>query len=201
MLTRSTSLTSSISSNNEPVNENIKATSNVGHHESLQNLQRLTRPMLSRPLNIEHNAQNQAPARTQNGKRTAATSILVATQNLPNTLINHEKKPVVQSDHVKRSVTQDDMENIQERLNEMLIIAPARSNHSSNETLLLPPEQVSTTEYFTPKVSIDDHQGKKKPDEQDSQWDGEDDDDEESDLYRKCRPSVFSLSYVHGRGF
>jgi hypothetical protein len=184
------------------VNENVKATSNVGHHESLQNLQRLTRPMLSRPLNIEHNNQNQAPARTQNAKRTAATAILVSTQNLPNTLINHERKPVVQSDHVKRSVTQDDIENIQERLNEMLIVAPATNNHSSNDTLLLPAEQVSTTEYFTPKVSIDDN-GKKKPDEHDSQLLGEesvtdnndedDDADEESDLYRKHRRSTFSL--------
>ena len=196
MLTRSTSLTSSISSSNEPVNENVKATSNVGHHESLQNLQRLTRPMLSRPLNIEHNNQNQAPARTQNAKRTAATAILVSTQNLPNTLVNHERKPLVQSDPVKRSVAQDDIENIQERLNEMLIIAPATGNPSSNDTLLLPPEQVSTTEYFTPKVSIDDN-GKKKPDEHDSQLIGEDDDnnndnddDEESDLYRKHRLSA-----------
>ena len=62
MLSRSSSFTSSTFSCTEIVNENLKLTTNVRHHESLQNLQqqqsqRQTRPMLSRPLNIENNNQ------------------------------------------------------------------------------------------------------------------------------------------------
>ena len=61
----------------------------------------------------------------------------------------------------------------------MLIAAPPTNE---NETLLLQVEQTSTTQYFTPKISIDEN-GKKKIDEDENQTD--DDDDDDDDLYRK----------------
>ncbi|UJR34082.1 hypothetical protein I4U23_021492 [Adineta vaga] len=166
MLPRSSSFTST---DTESVNINTKTT-NVRHHESLQNL-RQTRPMLSRPLNIEN---NHLPMIPQNIKRTTTGPILVPTHNLPINSLANDRKHEQQIDTTKRTVVQDDIENIQERLNEMLIIAPIANN---NETLLLPAEQVSTTEYFTPKVSIDES-GKKKHDEDHST-----DDDDDDDLY------------------
>src|ERR1700733_5798096 len=108
MLSRS----SSTSSCTEIVNENLKATTNVRHHESLQNLQqsqRQTRPMLSRPLNIEN---NHLPTIPQNIKRTTTGTILAPTQNLPLNSQNNEKKPE-QIDIIKRTIVQDDIENIQ----------------------------------------------------------------------------------------
>jgi hypothetical protein len=202
MLPRSSSFTSSCA---ETINENSKSTTNFRHHESLQNLQqsqRLTRPMLSRPLNIENNNPHNLPMIPQNVKRTTTTGgILLPTQNLPINSINNEKKSEQQIDTIKRTIIQDDIENIQERLNEMLISAPTIND---NETLLLSAEQVSTTEYFTPKISIDEN-GKKKIDEQDSHLINEDnqtdeDDDDDDDLYRKyfpffCRSSNWSSFY------
>jgi hypothetical protein len=135
MLSRSSSFTLSYT---ESLNENSKSTANFRHHELLQNLQqtqRQIRPMLSRPLNIENNNQ----------------------LHFLNSLYN-EKKSEEQIDTIKRTIVQDDIENIQERLNEMLIAA---STTNDNETLLLPIEQTSTTQYFTPKISIDEN-GKKK---------------------------------------
>jgi len=190
MLPRSSSFTSSCA---ETINENSKSTTNFRHHESLQNLQqsqRPTRPMLSRPLNIENNNPHNLPMIPQNVKRTTTTGgILLPTQNLPINSINNEKKSEQQIDTIKRTIIQDDIENIQERLNEMLISAPIIND---NETLLLSAEQVSTTEYFTPKISIDEN-GKKKIDEQDSHLINEDnqtdeDDDDDDDLYRKYFP-------------
>lgn len=169
MLPRSSSFTST---DTESIQINVKSTSNAvfRHHESLQNL-RPTRPMLSRQLNIENNNQ-------QNVKRVATGTTLLPTHNLP---IN-EKKSELQVETIKRIAVQDDIENIQERLNEMLIVAPT----ATNETLLLPAEQASTTEYFTPKISIDDS-GRKKGDEQDSRLIHEENssDDDEDDLYRE----------------
>ncbi len=135
MISRSSSFTLSYT---ESLNENSKSTANFRHHELLQNLQqtqRQIRPMLSRPLNIENNNQ----------------------LHFLNSLYN-EKKSEEQIDTIKRTIVQDDIENIQERLNEMLISVPPIND---NETLLLPTEQISTTEYFTPKISIDEN-GKKK---------------------------------------
>jgi len=180
MLSRSSSFTSSCT---ESVNENLKSTITVRHHESLQNLQqsqRQTRPMLSRPLNIENNHQHNLPIIPINIKRTTTTgTILVPTQNLPINSQNNEKKSEQQIDTIKRTIVQDDIENIQERLNEMLITVPPTND---NETLLIPTEQISTTQYFTPKISIEEN-GKKKIDEDDSHLINDEDDDD--DLYRK----------------
>jgi len=189
MLSRSSSFTLSISTSlcTEPVNENLKLTTNILHHESLQNLQqsqRQTRPMLSRPLNIENNNQHHL---SHHIKRTNTGTILAPTQNFLINSQNNEKKHEQQIDTIKRTIVQDDIENIQERLNEMLISVPPIND---NETLLLPTEQISTTEYFTPKISIDEN-GKKKIDEHDSHLINDenktdnDDDDDDDDLYRK----------------
>jgi len=62
-----------------------------------------------------------------------------------------KKKSEEQIDTIKRTIVQDDIENIQERLNAMLIAA---STTNDNETLLLPIEQTSTTQYFTPKFQL-----------------------------------------------
>jgi hypothetical protein len=180
MLSRSSSFTLTCT---ESQNQNGKSTTNFRHHESLQNLQqfqRQPRPMLSRPLNIENNNQHHPPTIPLNIKRATTTTgaILVPTQNLPVNSFNHEKKSEQQIDTIKRTIVQDDIENIQERLNEMLISVPPINE---NETLLLPVEQTSTTQYFTPKISIDEN-GKKKLDEHENQTDDDDDDD---DLYRK----------------
>jgi hypothetical protein len=61
----------------------------------------------------------------------------------------------------------------------MLITVPPTND---NETLLIPTEQISTTQYFTPKISIEEN-GKKKIDEDDSHLINDEDDDD--DLYRK----------------
>jgi hypothetical protein len=107
--------------------------------------------MLSRPLNIENNNQHNLPMIPQNVKRTTATGgILLPTQNLPINSINNEK----QIDTIKRTIIQDDIENIQERLNEMLIAVPS-TNENDNKHLLT--QQKSTTEYFTPKISIEEN--------------------------------------------
>jgi hypothetical protein len=170
MLSRSSSFTLNCT---ETINENLKSTTNVHHHESLQNLQRPTRPMLSRPLNIENNTNSHyLPIIPQNIKRSNTDTILISTQNLP---VNNDRK----HDPIKRTIVHDDIENIQERFNDMLIAGPSIN---ANDTLLLPAEQSSTTQYFTPKISIDEN-GKKKLDEQDSHLMNDDDDDD--DLYRK----------------
>ncbi len=91
-----------------------------------------------------------------------------------------KKKSEEQIDTIKRTIVQDDIENIQERLNEMLIAA---STTNDNETLLLPIEQTSTTQYFTPKISIDEN-GKKKIDEHDSHLIN-DENQTDDDRYRK----------------
>lgn len=183
MLPRSSSFTSSATAS---THENVKPTVDVRHHESLQNLPqcpRPTRPMLSRPLNIEHSSQAYFAHPPANVKRTNAIgAVLVATQNLPQL----EKKSELPVETIKRSIVQDDLENIQERLNEILITAPT---NNANESSLLPTEQASTTEYFTPKISIDEH-GKKKLDERENQSIHEaHDDDDDDDL---CR-TYFSL--------
>lgn len=191
MLPRSSSFTSSCT---ESLPENLKSSSSsstttktttttIHHYESLQNLQqsqRQTRPMLSRPLNIENNNHN-IPIISHNIKRTTAGTILTSTHNLP------EKKCDQQVDTMKRIIVQDDIENIQERLNEMLITVPITND---NDTLLLPTEQISTTQYYTPKISIDEN-GKKKLDEHDSHLINEEnttdseDEVDDNDLYRK----------------
>jgi len=174
MLSRSSSFTSSCT---ESVNENLKSTTNVRHHESLQNL-RQTRPMLSRPLNIENNNQNHLPIIPHNIKRTTTGVILASTQNLPINSQNNDKKSEQHIDTIKRTIVEDDIENIQERLHEMFIAAPSIND---NETLLQPTEQISTTQYFTPKISIDEN-GKKKIDDE---YKTDEDDDDDDDLYRR----------------
>lgn len=186
MLSRSSSFTSSCT---ESINENLKSTTTttVRHHESLQNLQqfqRQTRPMLSRPLNIENNNPHNLPVVPHNIKRSTTGTILAPTQNLLVNCLNNEKKSERQVETIKRIIVQDDIENIQERLNEMLITVPVTND---NETSLLPAEQISTTQYFTPKISIDENE-KKKLDENDGHLINEEDktdDDDDDDLYRR----------------
>lgn len=173
---------SSTSTNNESKRDNVKSTQNLrstdNSHSQTQNL-RQNRAMLSRPLNIEHQNQTQPNNLPQAIKKTTSTSsVLLPTQNLLNQLTTNEKKSDLSNDLIKRSIVQDDIENIQERLNEMLITAPTAVHE--HETSLLPPEQSSTTEYFTPKVSVDEH-GKKKSDgdDQSIRDDASTDDDDE----------------------
>lgn len=168
MLSRSSSFTST----SESLNENLKPTIHlVRHHESLQNLPqcpRAPRPMLSRPLNIDHSSQSQHLT----GKRpTASNAVLLPTHNLPT---QSEKKMDLPIETIKRSIVQDDMENIQERFNEILISA----NQENESSTHLPAEQSSTTEYFTPKISIDEN-SKKKRDESINENEEEEDDDED----------------------
>lgn len=143
--------------------------------------QRQTRPMLSRPLNIENNNQ---PILPTNVKRSATGSVLGSTQNLLVHSLSSEKKHEP-TDPIKRSTVQDDIDNIQERLNEMLIAGPTTNE---NETVLQPTEQSSTSQYFTPKISINEN-GKEKIDEQDKSNKEEDGDDDDDDLDRKSKVS------------
>ncbi|CAF3134017.1 unnamed protein product [Rotaria sp. Silwood2] len=180
MLARSSSFTSSCT---ESINDNPKSTGNFRHHESLQNLQqfqRQIRPMISRPLNIKNNNQAHLPIISQNFKRTTAVNtILVPTENLPINSFNNDKKYEQQIDTMKRTIVQDDLENIQERLNDMLIsVHPV----NDNDTLLLQTEQTSTTQYFTPKISIDEN-GKKKHDSQLINDENHIDDDNDDELH------------------
>jgi len=122
--------------------------------------------MFSRPLNIE----NKTSQNLSNLKRTTNPTVLQATQNLLET--NEIKSE--QIDSIKRSNVHDDLDHIQERLHEMLITAPQTNG---NESSLIPTEQCSTTEYFTPKISIDEN-GKKKTDDNET-----DDDDDDDDSY------------------
>ncbi|CAF0989389.1 unnamed protein product [Rotaria sp. Silwood1] len=176
MLSRSSSFTSSCT---ESINDNSKSTGNFRHHESLQNLQqfqRQNRSILSRPLNIKNNNQTNLPIISQNIKRTTNT-ILIPTENLLINCLNNDKKYEQKIDTMKRTIIQDDLENIQERLNDMLISVHPGNN---NDTLLIQTEPTSTTQYFTPKISIDEN-GKKKQNEHDNQSINDDDDDNEDD--------------------
>lgn len=177
---------SSTSTNNESKRDNVKSTQNLrstdNSHPQTQNL-RQNRAMLSRPLNIEHQNQTQPNNLPQAIKKTTSTSsVLLPTQNLLNQLTTNEKKSDLSNDLIKRSIVQDDIENIQERLNEMLITAPTAVHE--HETSLLPPEQSSTTEYFTPKVSVDEH-GKKKSDGDDQSIRDDASTDDDDEVYRE----------------
>jgi hypothetical protein len=189
MLSRSSSFTSST---NEPSNANVKPSSNVRHHESLQNLpqsQRQSRPMFSCSLNSHQSIGTCLPHLGQHTKRTTATtttttgsSVLVATHNLPGHSSHFDKKTESHVEIIKRSIVQDDIENIQERLHGILITVPSVNEQDMS---LLQAEQTSTTEYFTPKISIDDNAKRKgndadRPSSQaktDTDTDTDDDDD------------------------
>ena len=176
MLSRSSSFSSTT---NESRNENLKSTTNVlRHHESLQSLPQIsrpTRPMLSRPMNIEHS----------NPSENVKKPVLQATQNLPSTT-----NP---SETIKRSIVRDDLENLQERLNEILISGPTHDV----ETSILPTEQPSTTEYFTPKISIDENLKKKK--NEDETTDDDDDFDRKTKHFSLCKTFSFSSFSVDQR--
>lgn len=140
-----------------------------------------THSMLSRPLNIENTNQQNHPMIPSNVKRSTTGSVLASTQNLPVHSLSNEKKHE-SIDQIKRSTVQDDLDNIQERLNEMLIAAPTGNE---NETVCQPTDQSSTSQYFTPKISIHEN-GKEKIDEQDNQsMTKDDDDDDDDDFDRK----------------
>jgi len=147
MLPRSSSTSSCIQS----FDENLSSTTYLHHYESLQNLQQSQRQKSSHPLTIDNNHLN-LPIVPHPKKG-------IITETLP---IN-EKKSEQQVDKLRRTIVQDDIENIQERLNEMLIAVPSTNE---NEKHLLT-QQKSTTEYFTPKISIEENQN---------------DDDEDDDL-------------------
>ncbi|CAF1536107.1 unnamed protein product [Adineta ricciae] len=126
---------SSTSSCRQSLNENHP----LPHYESLQNLYQVQRQKSSHPLTLDNNHLN-LPVVPDPIKENAP----VKTEHL----VANEKKP----DQLRRTIAQDDMENIQERLNEMLIAVPSINE---NEKQFLK-QQKSTNEYFTPKVSIDD---------------------------------------------
>jgi hypothetical protein len=138
MLPRSSSTSSCIQS----FNENVSSTTNLHHFESLQNLQQIQRQKSSHPLTIDNNHLNlPIIPHSKKGMRTEILS-------------NNEKKNEQQFDKLRRTIVQDDIENIQERLNEMLIAVPSTNE---NEKYFLT-QQKSTTEYFTPKISIEENE-------------------------------------------
>ena len=150
--------------------------------------------MLSRALNIENN--NQHSNLPSNLKRTTNGSVLASAQNLPTHSLSSEKKQEP-TDPIKRSTVQDDIENIQERLNGMLLTGPTSNE---NETVLQSTEQTSTSQYFTPKISIHENE-KEKIDEQENQLmnksNKEDEDDDNDDhLDRKSNFFVYSKSCI-----
>jgi hypothetical protein len=129
MLPRSSSTSSCI----QTLNENQIPTSALHHYESLQNLQQTQRQKSSHPLTIDNNH-----------------------LNLP--IVPHPQKENVskdekKADKLRRTIVQDDIENIQERLNGMLIAVP--STNENEKHLLV--QQPSTNEYFTPKISIEEN--------------------------------------------
>ena len=126
---------SSTSSCRQSLNENHP----LPHYESLQNLHQGQRQKTSHPLTLDNNHLN-LPVVPDPIKENAAIK--------PEHLVVNEEKP----DQLRRTIIQDDIENIQERLNEMLIAVPSIDE---NEKQFLKQEK-STNEYFTPKVSIGD---------------------------------------------
>jgi hypothetical protein len=138
MLPRSSSTSSCIPS----FNENLSSTTNLHHYESLQNLQQTQRKKSSHPLTVDNNHLN-LPIIPHPKKGIITETLLI-----------NEKKTEEQVDQLRRTIVQDDIENIQERLNEMLIAVPSTNE---NEKPLLA-QQKSTTEYFTPKISIEENQ-------------------------------------------
>ena len=126
MLPRSSSTSSCL----QTVNENLPSTNALHHYESLQNLQR---SKVSHPLTLDNNHLN-LPIVSHPKKET-----------------NDEKKNEEQMDKLRRTMVQDDIENIQERLNGMMI--GVSSNDENCQPLLT--QQKSTTEYFTPKISVE----------------------------------------------
>ncbi|CAF0863541.1 unnamed protein product [Adineta steineri] len=136
MLPRSSSTSSCI----QVPNENLPLTTNLHHYESLQNLQQAQRQKCAHPLTIDNNHLN-LPIIHNSIKNTIIENISV-----------NGKKDEQQVNKLRQIIVQDDIENIQERLNEMLIAVPPTNE---NEKPLLT-QQKSTNEYFTPKISVDD---------------------------------------------
>jgi hypothetical protein len=134
MLPRSSSTSSCIQS----LNENLPLTTNLHHYESLQNLRQTQRQKCSHPLTIDNNHLN----------------LPIIPHPVKATTTIGEKKSEQQVDKLRRTIIQDDIENIEERLNEMLIAVPSTNE---NEKHLLT-QQKSTNEYFTPKISIEDNE-------------------------------------------
>jgi preprotein translocase subunit SecD len=130
MLPRSSSTSSCIQS----LNKNLPLT----HYESLQNLRQTQRQKCSNPLTIDNNHLN----------------LPIIPHPIKATTTIGEKKSEQQVDKLRRTIVQDDIENLEERLNEMLIAVPSTNE---NEKHLLT-QQKSTNEYFTPKISIEDNE-------------------------------------------
>lgn len=130
MLPRSSSTSSCL----QTLNENLTSSTTLHHYESLQNLQR---SKISHPLTVDNNHLN-LPIVPHPKK-----------ENIP----VDEKKTEQQVEKLRRTIVQDDIENIQERLNGMLIAVPSPNENAKS----LLTQQKSTTEYFTPKISIEEN--------------------------------------------
>lgn len=130
MLPRSSSTSSCL----QTLNENLPSTSTLHHYESLQNLQR---SKVSQPLTLDNNHLN----------------LPIVSHPKKEIITNDEKKNEEQMDKLRRTIVQDDIENIQERLNGMMI--GVSSTDENTKPLLV--QQKSTTEYFTPKISTEEN--------------------------------------------
>lgn len=124
MLPRSSSTSSCIKS----VNENVCPTTNLHHYESLQNLRQNKGEKCLFPLSIDNNHLN-LPIIPHSKKGIITESLSI-----------NEKKSDEEVNKLRQTIVEDDIENIQERLNDMLIAVP------------------STNEYFTPKISIEENE-------------------------------------------
>ena len=71
--------------------------------------------------------------------------------NLP--IVSHPKNEQ-QTDKLRQTMVRDDIENIQERLNGMMIGVPSTDDENPKVFLT---QQKSTTEYFTPKISAEEN--------------------------------------------
>jgi hypothetical protein len=132
MLPRSSSTSSCIQS----LNENLPLSTNLHHYESLENLHRSQTQKVLHPLTVDNNHLN----------------LPVIPNPKKETILINENKNEQQVDKLRRTIVEDDIENIEERLNGMIIAVP-----STNEKRLLT-QQKSTTEYFTPKISIEENE-------------------------------------------
>ena len=168
MLTRSTSSSSSLQASSE----NQPSATHLRRDESLQNLQRANRGKPSKALLVDNNQLN-LPLVVHHGKESIDT---MRSDSLPDDGKTDEREV----NELRRTIVQEDMENIQERLNEMLIAVPS-GNENEKPALI---QRKSTTEYFTPKVWIDGNQ-----------LDTDDDDDD--DPFGTVAIGAPALSFCH----
>ena len=169
MLTRSTSSSSSLQASSE----NQPSATHLRRDESLQNLHRPNRGKPSKALLVDNNQLN-LPLVVHRGKESIDT---MRSDSLPDDGKTDEREV----NELRRTIVQEDMENIQERLNEMLIAVPS-GNENEKPALI---QRKSTTEYFTPKVCIDGNHL------------DTDDDDDDDDPFGTVAIFALSLSLCH----